>query len=177
MRYGQSRTSRGVTLLEVMATMAVMLLGVAAVMTLVTQISTSNRRTLTATQAQLIAERTLENIASMGCSVQPPCGNLAAMDNRPPTRLWQTAQGDLLTTAPAASLVAREYEVDVDIDSGVIAGSIEGGAGGSPDISRDLVAGQAGTIGNLANVRVSVSWREPGRTGRQVVVMQTRVAP
>ncbi|TQF14252.1 type II secretion system protein [Myxococcus llanfairpwllgwyngyllgogerychwyrndrobwllllantysiliogogogochensis] len=176
MRYGLSRASRGVTLLEVMATMAVMLLGVAAVMTLVTHISTSNRRTLTATQAQLIAERRLENIASMGCSAEPPCSNLAGLDNQR-TKMWQTAQGDLLTVAPAAGVVAREYEVAVDVDYSRVPGSIEGGSRGSPDIARDLVPGQAGSIGNLVNVRVSVSWLEPGRTGRQVVVMQTRVAP
>ncbi|MFY2556274.1 type IV pilus modification PilV family protein [Corallococcus terminator] len=168
------QASRGVTLLEVLATMAVMLVGIAAVMTLVTQISASNRRTLTATQAQLLAERTLENITSMGCSAEPPCANLIPLDGQR-TNLWQTAGGDVKTSAPAGD-VARQYEVAVDVDSPALAGSIEAGAAGFPPVNRDL-GGSAGTPGNVANVRVSVSWVEPGRTGRQVVVLQTRMAP
>ncbi|WP_338871864.1 type II secretion system protein [Myxococcus stipitatus] len=178
MKYGLSRASRGVTLLEVLATMAVMLLGIAAVMTLITHISASNRRTLTATQAQLIAERTLEDIASKGCTADPPCSNLVVFDNQR-TTLWQTAQGKVLTAAPSAGsgIVARAYEVAVDVDVSSNAATIEGGAAGTPPITRDLVAGQASSVGRLANVRVSVSWNEPARTGRQVVVLQTRVAP
>ncbi|MCP3163283.1 type IV pilus modification PilV family protein [Myxococcus qinghaiensis] len=168
------QASRGVTLLEVLATMAVMLVGIAAVMTLVTQISASNRRTLTATQAQLLAERTLENISSMGCSATPPCANLIPLDGQR-TTLWQTAGGELRTAAPVGD-VARQYEVAVDVDSPALAGSIEDGASGFPPVDRDL-GGSAGTAGNIANVRVSVSWVEPGRTGRQVVVLQTRMAP
>ncbi|AGC41734.1 type 4 pilus biogenesis operon protein [Myxococcus stipitatus DSM 14675] len=176
MKYGLSRASRGVTLLEVLATMAVMLLGIAAVMTLVTHISASNRRTLTATQAQLIAERTLEDIASRGCSADPPCSNLVGFDKQR-TTLWQTAQGRILTAAPAtgSGIVAREYEVAVDVDISMDMASIEGGVAGTPSILRDL-AGPS-SRGRLANVRVSVSWLEPARTGRQVVVLQTRVAP
>ncbi|MCP3099036.1 prepilin-type N-terminal cleavage/methylation domain-containing protein [Myxococcus sp. K15C18031901] len=176
MKSVRSQAPRGVTLIEVLATMAVMLLGVAAVMTLVTQISYSNRRTLTQTQAQVLAERTLENIAAMGCSVQPPCNNLATLDNTR-TTVWQTASGDVLTSAPPANVTARAYEIAVDVDSPVLLGSIEGGAVGSPAINRDLLPGVSGTVGNVANVRVSVSWKEPSRRGRQVVVMQTRVAP
>lgn len=176
MKYGLSRASRGVTLLEVLATMAVMLVGIAAVMTLITHISASNRRTLTATQAQLIAERALEDIASRGCTADPPCANLVVFDNQR-TNLWQTAQGTVLTAAPAAGVVARQYEVAVDVDVSSNAATIEGGAVGTPPITRDLVAGVASSVGRLANVRVSVSWNEPARTGRQVVVLQTRVAP
>ncbi|MCP3063027.1 prepilin-type N-terminal cleavage/methylation domain-containing protein [Myxococcus sp. K38C18041901] len=175
MKSSRLQTSRGVTLLEVLATMAVMLVGIAAVMMLVTQISASNRRTLTATQAQLIAERTLESITSEGCTASPPCSNLAPWDNRR-TQVWQTAAGELRTVAPPAGMVAREYEVAVDIDSPSVGltGSIENGAVGLPAIDRQL---GGGLPGNVANVRVSVSWTERGRQGRQVVVMQTRMAP
>ncbi|MCP3136546.1 type IV pilus modification PilV family protein [Pyxidicoccus xibeiensis] len=176
MRYRHSRQQRGITLLEVMATMAVMLLGVSAAMLVVNQTSQSNRRTLTATQAQLIAEQELENIASRGCTVDPPCANLAALDNTN-YRVWQTSMGELRRAPPPAALEAREYEVVIDVDSRVLATSIEAGSVGSPPVSRDLIPGTAGSGGNVANVRVSVSWVERNSTERQVVVLQTRMAP
>jgi prepilin-type N-terminal cleavage/methylation domain-containing protein len=168
----KSRQHRGVTLLEVLATMVVLLVGVGAAMAVVTQTSRSNRRTLTATQAQIIAERELEDIIAMGCSTEPPCGNLRTLDRTRRT-VWQTASGELKTTQPTG-VQAREYEVSVDVDSGVIMNSIENNAPGEPPVTRNLANNQPG---NVANVRVSVSWREPGRQGRQVVVLQTRMAP
>ncbi|MCP3136540.1 type IV pilus modification PilV family protein [Pyxidicoccus xibeiensis] len=169
------RHARGITLVEVMGTMGILLMGVMAAMTVVQQTRQSNRQTLTALQAQLIAEQALENVTAMGCTVNPPCGNIAALDNRRYT-LWQTASGEVQDTEPPEGSGARAYEVALDVDSGVIPGSLEGGAAGAPAVNRNL-AGAAGTAGNVANVRVSVSWQEPERRGRQVVVMQTRVSP
>ncbi|MBU8896357.1 pilus assembly protein [Corallococcus sp. M34] len=166
---------RGATLLEVMATMAVLLLGIAAAMTVVAATSRSNRRTLTAIQAQLIAEQYLENITAQGCNPVPPaCSNLAAWDRRRDL-VYQTAGGQLTTTAPGPGVTARQYEVSVDVDGPTLTGSIENGSQGEPSISRPLVGTNTG---NLVNVRVSVSWEELGsRNGRQVVVVQTRMAP
>lgn len=169
----KSRQRRGVTLLEVLATMVVLLVGVGAAMAVVAQTNRSNRRTLTATQAQIIAERELEDIIAMGCATQPPCGNLATLDRTRKT-VWQTAAGELKTVQPTGDVKAREYEVSVDVDSGVITGSIENNAPGEPPVTRNLANNQPG---NVANVRVSVSWVETGRQGRQVVVLQTRMAP
>ncbi|RKG90245.1 type IV pilus modification PilV family protein [Corallococcus terminator] len=167
--------SRGVTLLEVMATMAVMLLGTAAAMTVVSQTSFSNRRTLTANQAGMLAEQTLESLRAQGCSQEPPCGNMQVWDNQ---RIiyYQTAGGEPTRTAPAAGTIMRQYEVAIDVDGLPIVGSIEGGAPslGEPLVTRELIPGQPG---NVINVRVSVSWVEPNRTGRQVVVLQTRMSP
>ncbi len=173
MKSMKSRQRRGVTLLEVLATMTVLLVGVGAAMAVVSQTSRSNRRTLTATQAQIIAERELEDIIAMGCATEPPCGNLAPLDRTRKT-VWQTAAGELKTTQPPASMLAREYEVSIDVDSGILVGSIENNSPGQPAVNRNLANGQPG---NVANVRVSVSWTEPGRQGRQVVVLQTRMAP
>ncbi|RKH59458.1 type IV pilus modification PilV family protein [Corallococcus aberystwythensis] len=170
--------SRGVSLLEVMATMAVMLLGVAAAMTVVSQTSKANRRTLTANQAQLIAERTLESIQARGCTPAPSaCANIAGLDGNREV-FYQTAAGDLLRQPPSApGAIARQYEVAVDVDAEFLASSLEGGAAGvgEPAVNRDLTS--TGLKGNVANVRVSVSWEEPEREGRQVVVLQTRMAP
>ena len=177
MRMPRRRAHRGITLLEVLATMAVLLLGMAAAMTMLMQTSGSNRRTLTATQAQLIAEQELENIASMGCAVDPPCSNLLTLDRTNYT-VWQTSAGELRRTPPPADVNARPYEVVIDVDSAALPASIEAGSVGSPALNRDLIPGTAGSVGNLANVRVSVSWEEPGITNRRpVVVLQTRMAP
>ncbi|RKH65005.1 type IV pilus modification PilV family protein [Corallococcus llansteffanensis] len=169
----KQRSSRGVTLLEVMATMAVMLLGVAAAMTVVSQTSRANRRTLTANQAQVIAERTLEEILTMGCQGTPPCNNLGNISTR---KVYQTAGGELSDTAPVGpGVVAREYEVNVDVDNSAAVGSVEGSKWGEPAINRPL---SGTTAGNIVNVRVTVSWDEPGvRAGRQMIVLQTRMAP
>ncbi|RKH15756.1 type II secretion system protein [Corallococcus praedator] len=165
------RASRGVTLLEVMATMAVMLLGVAAAMTVVSQTSTANRRTLTANQAQIIAEQTLENILTEGCQGQVNCADLT---NRT-FQVYQTSEGLLRNTPPTdPNILAREYTVNVDVDNVMAPLTAEGGKWGNPPVNRPLVGA---TTGNLVNVRVSVSWEEPNiRSGRQVVVLQTRMA-
>ncbi|MCY1044373.1 pilus assembly protein [Corallococcus sp. bb12-1] len=157
-----------------MATMVVMLLGIAAAMTVVSQTSYSNRRTLTANQAGMLAEQTLESLRAQGCSQDPqPCANMAAWDNR---RIiyYQTAGGEPTLTAPAAGMIMRQYEVAIDVDGLPILGSIEGGSLGEPLVTRELLPG---LLGNVINVRVSVSWVEPNRTGRQVVVLQTRMSP
>ncbi|MBN8469772.1 prepilin-type N-terminal cleavage/methylation domain-containing protein [Corallococcus exiguus] len=167
----KQRASRGVTLLEVMATMTVMLLGVMAAMTVVSQTSASNRRTLTANQAQIIAEQALERVMTLGC-LDANCTNLQDENYS----VWQTAAGALRTEKPVdPGLVAREYAVNIDVDNPKNAVTMEGAKLGSPPLDRIVVAGQVGTI---VNVRVTVSWDEPGvRSERQMVVLQTRMAP
>ncbi|RKG60669.1 prepilin-type N-terminal cleavage/methylation domain-containing protein [Corallococcus sp. AB011P] len=168
----KQRASRGVTLLEVMATMAVMLLGVAAAMTVVSQTTRSNRRTLTANQAQIIAEQTLENILQRGCQGSVTCETAS----NETFDVYQTSEGFQRETAPTdPNIVARKYTVTVDVDNSVVPGSIEDGKAGEPAITRPLVGA---TTGTLVNVRVSVAWDEPGiREGQQMVVLQSRMAP
>ncbi|NOJ80560.1 type IV pilus modification PilV family protein [Myxococcus xanthus] len=168
--------SRGITLLEVLATMAILLLGIGAAMLVVTQTSTSNRRSLSATQAQLIAEQALENITLLGCTVQPPCINLVGLDET--YTLFQTSSGELRNAPhPNPKVIAREYQVVVDVDVPSQLATIEPGSTVPADLTRNLIPGQAGTTGNIAHVRVTVSWLEPGRRDRQVVMLQTRMAP
>ncbi|ATB44811.1 type IV pilus modification PilV family protein [Corallococcus macrosporus] len=167
---------RGITLLEVLATMAILLLGIGAAMLVVSQTSYSNRRSLTATQAQIIAEQALENITLMGCAVDPPCSNLLGQDVN--YTLFQTAAGALSNEPPDDDeVVAREFQVAVDVDVPTQPGTIEPGSVVPASMTRDLVAEQPGSMGNVAHVRVTVSWREPERTDRHVVVLQTRMAP
>jgi prepilin-type N-terminal cleavage/methylation domain-containing protein len=164
--------ARGVTLLEVMATMAVMLLGVAAAMTVVRQTNASNRRTLTANQAQVIAEQALEGVMTQGC-LDANCTGLLDQNYS----VWQTATGGQWRNSAdvPTGVVAREYRVNIDVDNPKVPATMEGAKKGEPPLDRIVVAGQTATI---VNVRVSVSWTEPGvRSDRQMVVLQTRVSP
>ncbi|MBZ4373299.1 pilus assembly protein [Corallococcus sp. AS-1-6] len=173
MKTRKTSASRGVALIETLAASVVLILGLMGAMAMIRETNRANRRTLTATQAQTLGELTLENIVSMGCTRAPACGNIAALDGTRST-VWQTAAGAVLTSKPAASVVAREYELAVDVDGSVQPGLNENGSVGVPAVDRSL-RGQG--PGDLVNVRVSVSWVEPARTGRQVVVLQTRMAP
>ncbi|WIG94433.1 type II secretion system protein [Myxococcus sp. SDU36] len=176
MRSLKHRQRRGITLLEVLATMAILLLGIGAAMMVVTQTSYSNRRSLSATQAQLIAEQTLENITMMGCTVDPPCGNLVGLDGT--FDFFQTSAGELSPEPPDdPEVIARHYQVVVDVDVPAAPATIEPGSVVPAALTRDLIEGEPNTQGNLANVRVIVSWREQERSDRQVVMLQTRMAP
>ncbi len=168
--------ARGITLLEVLATMAILLLGIGAAMLVVTQTSYSNRRSLSATQAQLIAEQTLENITMLGCTLDPPCLNLVGLDQT--FTLFQTSAGALSRVPPAdPEVIARAYQVVVDVDLPSQVTTIEPGSVVPEDLTRDLVPGTPDSRGNVAHVRVLVSWQEQERSDRQVVMLQTRVAP
>lgn len=167
--------ARGATFIEVMATSLVLLMGLGAAMLLVTETARQNRRNLTATQAQLIAEQELETLVAQGCTPEPPCDNIRRHDQPPLNSypLWQTASGELRRSPPeSGTVVARQFRVDIDVDGEA---QFEGGERGAPRLDRPLVAGLNGSV---YNVRLSVSWEEPGSNGqRQVVVLQTRVAP
>ncbi|MFP2931217.1 prepilin-type N-terminal cleavage/methylation domain-containing protein [Pyxidicoccus sp. 3LG] len=139
-RRSRARHARGITLLEVMATIGVLMLGVAATSTVVLNTRQSNRRTLTALQAQLIAEQALEDITAMGCTVNPPCGNILGMDNRRYT-VWQTVAGDLQEAEPPA-------------DSG------------APGVRRGGGRGQRGDAGHHRGGRGGRARGEPGPGGR-----------
>ncbi len=163
------RRQRGVTLIEVMATAVVLTLGLLGAAMLVNYTSKQNRRTLTQTQAQIIAERELERISALGCQLDPPCQNVKLLDQSR-YQVWQRVNGGLLISAPdAGEDPAREYDVFVDVDP-----EFEDGETGEPAVSRVLADGQ---IGNQVNVRVAVSWVEPGEAQSRVVVLQTRMAP
>ena len=75
--------SRGVTLVESLATMAILVGGIAAIGMTVVGTAKINRRNLTQAQALVVAERELERITQLGCDgVIPldPCANLKALD-------------------------------------------------------------------------------------------------
>ncbi len=62
------QSARGAGLIEVMATMAVMTFGIVALGLTVSQTAAQTRRNLSATQAQMVAERVLEGMVQEGCT-------------------------------------------------------------------------------------------------------------
>lgn len=163
------RAERGITFLEVMATGVVLILGLLGAALLVSYTNRQNRRTLSQTQAQIIAERELERISAMRCVPDPPCNNIQLLDDQS-WSVYQRANSEVLTTAPGpGDEPAREYHVAIDVDP-----PVEGSEVGEPALTRDLGNGQSG---NQVNVRVTVSWRDTPQSPRRAVVLQTRMAP
>lgn len=175
----RQRNSRGMTLIEVMASAVVMAFGLSAVAGLVLTQNRQNRRNVSVQQAEMIAQRTLEELESRGCvtigsvTSSSVCGNLKRLDGTRQIYYW-TVDGNITTVAPVPlDPGARQYNVGIDVDSSDIttcgptgsASCLEGTETGIPAFGPDWV-----------NVRVTVSWDEPSRKN-QAVALQTRVAP
>ncbi|MFY2564358.1 type IV pilus modification PilV family protein [Corallococcus terminator] len=165
------RARRGVTLLESMATMTVVVFGILGVALAVLASSKQNRRNLIQAQAGLIAEQELERITAMTCATPAPgrpCANIEALD-RSIRSVWWSSNGTPRDTVPGAGDPVRlKYDVAVDVDP-----PMEGDERGSPQLNR-TIATQA--LINVVNVRVTVSWRDPD-AGRRAVALQTRMSP
>ncbi len=165
------RAERGVTFIEVIATMVVLVIGLLGAGLMVSTTAKQNRRTLTQTHALLIAEQELERIRSIGCDeAANSCVNVQGMGRT--FQMWQTAEGDVLDVAPTTpGLVARQYDVVVDVDP-----PFEGSETGAPLLNR-IERGVTIPANRIANVRVTVSWRDPGDTQAHSVALQTRLVP
>ena len=163
--------TRGVTFIEAMVSMAVAAVGISGAASLVVASSTVVRRTQTRAQATELARRELEDIEARGCNPDPVawCNNIQALDGRVRT-VWLGVDSGLRTAAPATPDPSlRQFTISLDVDP-----PYEGAERGFPVIERPLDG--AGTRGAIVNVRVTVSWPEPGRD-RQVTVLQTRMSP
>jgi type II secretory pathway pseudopilin PulG len=165
------RAPRGLSLVEVLATAVVLLVGLVAASQVVVSTVTNNRRVLAQAQAQAIAERTLERLVGIGCNGVPtnPCGVLIGMDDDADEVVYWSANGEPTDQATASDgSLRRAYTVNIDVDP-----PFEGAERGQPAVDRPLANGQAG---QLVNVRVTVLWDEPGRP-RQALALQSRVSP
>jgi type II secretory pathway pseudopilin PulG len=161
---------RGVTLIESLATMTILIGGIAAIGMTVAATSNLNRRNLRQSQALVLAERELERITQLGCdNVVPldPCANLKALDGVVLPPVFWAANGKVEAVTTAAAPRAR-YDVQLDVDP-----PFEAAETGAPRLLRPLANSEAGSI---VNVRVTVSWDDQSRA-KQAVALQTRVAP
>lgn len=170
---------RGVTLVEVAVSMAVLAMGIAAVGSLVLVANGQNRRTLAMSQAEAIAQRELERILALGCTNGGSdtifCDNVRALDRSVYNVPWAAAGNPNLSGTAAPGV--RNFHVEVDVDGPGNCNAVscfEGSETGAPVLARALVPGQP--LPHILNVRVTVSWTEPERP-RQVVALQTRVTP
>ena len=153
---------RGITLVESMATMAILAFGLAAVGMTVSGTAKLNRRNLMQAQALVVAERELERVTELGCDglvELDPCANLKALNGAVLAPVFWSANGRVEAAAGTSPSRTR-FDVALDVDP-----PFEGAETGAPRLS-----------GNVVNVRVIVSWDERDRP-KQAVALQTRVAP
>jgi hypothetical protein len=180
-RQGKVGRHRGATLMEAMATMVVLIVGILAVSLTVLAASRQNRRNLIQAQASVIAERELERIIAMGCTGVPPaapCVNVQNLDGFTRQMSWAVSglPQEVVPGSPPPPGLLFDVAVDVDPDA---AGLFEGVAMGSPALNR-FVDGQQ--LQQVINVRVLVSWQDNLMSGlapdtRRAVVLQTRMVP
>jgi len=171
------RARRGTTLIEVVAAMGVMAMGIAAIGSLVLVATGQNRRSLAMAQAEAVAQRELEHVLALGCTNGSSdtiyCDNVRALDRTGYDVTW----GASVLPGQSSAAATRTYHVDIDVDGpGNCNGApcFEGSETGAPLLARTLVPGQPAP--HVLNVRVTVSWTERDRP-RQAVALQTRVAP
>lgn len=160
----------GVSLVEALATMAILVGGVGAVGMTVSGTAKLNRRNLMQSQALVIAESELERVTQAGCDgVVPldPCANLKALDGVVLPPVYWSANGKVETTNGVGFQRAR-FDIELDVDP-----PFEASETGAPRLNRPLAGTEAG---NVVNVRVIVTWAEQDRP-RQAMALQTRVAP
>lgn len=161
----RARLQRGITLIETMATMAILTVGLLAVSLTVLQTVKSNRRSLSQAQASVLAERELESIVAMGCrasALANACANITALDGTERGPFYWTADGAMTDVEPTEP--ARQYQVLVDVDP-----PAEDGETGAPAFD--------GVSPNIINVRVTVRWQEANEDQFEAVALQTRMAP
>jgi len=170
---------RGSSLLEVMATMAVMAFGIVSLAMTVSHTAGATRKNLRLTHGQMVAERVLEELTVMGCATPVatdpnPCFDLVNRD-RTSRHFWVSAEGDMAETTivgptdPNGRTDRQYYHVAIDVDP-----PFEGAELGDPQVTRPLALG---SVGRVVNVRVTVSWLEPTQNTMQTAILQTRVSP
>ena len=174
----QVRPRAGTTLIEVMAAMGIMAMGIAAIGSLVLATTNQNRRTLAQAQAEAVAQRELERIVALGCTNGTPtprfCDNVRSLDRTGYDVAWGAS------TAPRAARHRRHPRLPRGRRRGR-AGQLQRG----PVLrgKRDRRAAPhprpgSGSAGGAAPERAGHRQLDRARNQpRQAVALQTRVAP
>jgi len=169
----RQKRAAGFTLIEAMATMVVLAIGIAGIAVASSQIGSFTRRNLTQAQAMMIAEWELERLTNIGCDGVNPndrCANLKSLHLNDPAQVQYSVFWTAAGTASTASTPgAREYRVAIDVDP-----PFEGAETSAPSLLAPLP--NTGQSGDHVNIRVTVMWEEEGHRW-QAVALQTRVAP
>jgi hypothetical protein len=168
------------TLIELSATIATLIMGLLAMGQIVLETVKQNRRTLAAQQARLLAERELEQLLSIGCIAPPnaphPCQNIIDLETGAASaggplaarQVYWTASGPPQDVVGPIDPSKRLYTISIDVDP-----PFEGAERGAPDLTRQLANGEQGSI---VNVRITVSWTDSNNR-RDAVAVQTRMSP
>lgn len=168
---------RGLSILETIATAAVLMLGILGIMLTLGAASRHNRRNNNLSQANLIAEQELERVVNLRCVGEPlndPCVNIKQLDNTG-RDVWWSANGRMTETPPLPGATPQmAYTLTLDVDP-----PFEGAETGEPALNRAIPLPHASNLAlhQVVNVRVTVSWMEEPGAPRRAVALQTRMAP
>jgi len=178
------RLHQGITLIEVLVSAALLIVGIAAVMGVSNLVQRIERISQLSLTADNLAQDLLEKVSLERCiwnqSLQA-CHNLTAKDMGA-FSLWVGPNGEVKYTKEDAQEGSVEFEArfDVHTTSGCLSGISNANCMATTDntsawgLDRKLF--EEG-VGNLHNVRVTVSYANPFNREVRFVSYQTRVAP
>jgi len=179
-----TRLYKGISTIEVLVTSVLLILGISVVMKLSNFAQQSERNAYLALTAEKLAQDLLERVLVERCvwnQVLQVCHNLTARDMGT-FPLWVQPNGEVKYTKEEAEEGSFEFEArfDVQTTSGCLSGISNANCTFTVDdtsawgLDRTLFEGE---VGNLHNVRVTVSYVDPFDRRIHFTSYQTRVAP
>jgi len=175
---------RGITLLEILVASSMLILGISIVLGVSNVVQKRERISHLSLTADRLAQDLLESIVVENCiwnAELKACQNLTARDKRS-FSLWVKPSGEIKYTQEEAGEGAVEFEVRFNINTaeGCMSGSSHAHCTANTDgssawgLDRRLFEEE---VGNLHNIRVTVSYADPFNQEARFVSYQTRVAP
>ncbi|MCL2625699.1 MAG: type II secretion system GspH family protein [Cystobacterineae bacterium] len=186
-RHRDSRFDKGITLLEVLVSAALLMLGIFVAMGLSNVVNKNERNYHLSLTANKVAQHLLETVVSENCLLNPTtqvCQNLTDRSGIP-FSLWVTPEGEIQYTNPPNEDNGIEFEArfDVQTTNGCLSGTslvncvANLGTNNNTEawaLDRNLI-GEA--PGNLHNVRITVSYVDPFNRSIRFTSYQTRMVP
>jgi len=177
-------TERGITLIEILVASALFIVGISVVLGVSNVVQKRERISRLSLTADRLAQDLLEGVVAETCLWSPKqkvCQNLLERDKRS-FSLWVKPNGEVKYTQEEAGEGAVEFEARFDVHTaeGCMSGNSNAHCTATTDSSsawgldRKLFEDE---VGNLHNIRVTVSYADPFNRKARFVSYQTRVAP
>jgi len=181
------RMAKGITLIEVLISAALLILGISIAMGLSNVVNKNERNYNLNLTANRVAQYLLERVTSENCIWNPithVCQNLTEKSGIP-FPLWVTPGGEILYTKPVNEDKSIEFEARFDIHTtnGCLTGTSNVncvstlGSNNKTEawgLDRVLVEKR---VGNLHNIRITVSYLDVFTRRSRFTSYQTRTAP
>jgi len=177
-------SKRGITLIETLVASAVLIFGVSVVLGVSNVVQKRERISRLSLTADRLAQDLLERVVVENCLWSPKqkvCQNLMERDKRS-FSLWVKPNGEVKYTKEEAGEGAVEFEARFDVNTaeGCMSGNSHAHCTATVDgssawgVDRKLFEEE---VGNLHNIRVTVSYLDPFNKEARFVSYQTRLAP